>query len=141
MPVRDEPDERQTATPGGEPRLRAASCPPKISETDRNKGLRYTSWRRVDVHTCATNVRQVCTWSAILPHPCASSPTSGSRRPGRGKSGLGLEAQRKAIDDFAASRGAQVIGALHRGRERAQERPAGTRQGADPARSSPARRW
>lgn len=28
----------------------------------------------------------------------------------QGKSGLGLEAQRKAIDDFAASRGAEVIG-------------------------------
>ena len=28
----------------------------------------------------------------------------------QGRSGLGLEAQRKAIDDFAASRGAEVIG-------------------------------
>jgi len=28
----------------------------------------------------------------------------------QGRSGLGLEAQRKAIDDFAASKGAQVLG-------------------------------
>ena len=28
----------------------------------------------------------------------------------QGRSGLGLEAQRKAIDDFAASRGATLVG-------------------------------
>ena len=46
-----------------------------------------------------------------MPHPApkfvAYERVSTARQ---GRSGLGLEAQRKAIDDFAASRGADVIG-------------------------------
>ena len=43
----------------------------------------------------------------------------------QGASGLGLEAQRQAIDGFAAQRGADADRPLHRGGERPQRRPAG----------------
>ena len=42
----------------------------------------------------------------------------------RGKSGLGLEAQRRAIDNFARRRGAQVIGRFNEvGSGRKSDRP------------------
>lgn len=44
----------------------------------------------------------------------------------QGASGLGLEAQRKVIEDFAALRGGRGAGAVHRGGERAQGGQAGT---------------
>ena len=49
-------------------------------------------------------------WGKQAHQPRSSSPTSGSRRRGREQSGLGLEAQRKSIEDFARSRNAALLG-------------------------------
>ena len=50
----------------------------------------------------------------------------------QGASGLGIEAQRQAIDGFVAQRSGDADRPLHRGGERAQPGPAGARQGAAP---------
>ena len=50
----------------------------------------------------------------------------------QGASGLGIEAQRQAIDGFVAQTKGHPARPLHRGRERPQRRPAGARQGAAP---------
>ena len=50
----------------------------------------------------------------------------------QGASGLGIEAQRQAIEGYAATRGANDPRAVHRGRERPQPGPAGAGQGAAP---------
>ena len=50
----------------------------------------------------------------------------------QGASGLGIEAQRQAIDGFVAQQEGDAHRPLHRGGERAQPGPAGARQGAAP---------
>ena len=50
----------------------------------------------------------------------------------QGASGLGIEAQRQAIDGFVAQQEGDADRPLHRGRERPQSGPAGARQGAAP---------
>ena len=50
----------------------------------------------------------------------------------QGASGLGIEAQRQAIDGFVGAAGRHADRPLHRGGERAQPGPAGARQGAAP---------
>ena len=59
----------------------------------------------------------------------------------QGASGLGIEAQRQAIEGFAAQRGAHADRPLHRGRERPQPRPAGAEARRCIWPRSPGRRW
>ncbi|MFD3190902.1 recombinase family protein [Sedimentitalea sp. HM32M-2] len=58
------------------------------------------------VQTCATNVRQVCTWQQLRRRSSPTSPVATARQV---RSGLGLEAQRKTVDDFLASRAATLV--------------------------------
>ena len=58
----------------------------------------------------------------------------------QGASGLGIEAQRQAIDGFVAQKKAHAARPLHRGGERPQpDRPELARRCTSPR--SPARRW
>ena len=59
----------------------------------------------------------------------------------QGASGLGLEAQRQAIEGFAAQRGADAHRPLHRGGERPQPGPAGAAARRCTSPRSPGRRW
>ena len=59
----------------------------------------------------------------------------------QGASGLGIEAQRQAIDGFVAQRRRHADRPLHRGGERAQPGPAGAAARRCTWPRSPGRRW
>ena len=59
----------------------------------------------------------------------------------QGASGLGLEAQRQAIDGLRRAAGRHAHRPLHRGGERPQRRPAGAEARRCISPRSPGRRW
>ena len=59
----------------------------------------------------------------------------------QGASGLGIEAQRQAIDGFVGAAQRHAHRPLHRGRERAQPGPAGAAARRCTSPRSPGRRW
>ena len=95
-------------------------------------------WREWGVQNCATNVRQF--WCGGR-DGCASSATSGSRTARQGASGLGIEAQRQAIDGFVAQQRSATLIARFTEVEsgRNPDRPELARRCTSPR--SPGRRW